>query len=131
MAQKTNKRKSSWLGLSAFVSIYPMLWCIPFSVLKFVGSKGWEIKSSSPNSFDWLTNMGVIQKETVDFDGEPSTAWLLVPGCILPMLLFGCSSYNGMLTLSWGIGPDEVNERVTQSFFDLVVSELPLSWEKE
>ncbi len=131
VAQKTNKRKSSWLGLSAFVSIYPMLWCIPFSVLKFVGSKGWEIKSSSPNSFDWLTNMGVIQKETVNFDGEPSTAWLLVPGCILPMLIFGCSSYNGTLTLSWGIGPDEVNERVTQSFFDLVVSELPLSWEKE
>jgi NRPS condensation-like uncharacterized protein len=131
VAQKINKRKSSWLGLSTFVSTYPMLWCVPFSILKIAGSKGWEIKSSSPNSFDWLTNMGVIQKEKVDFDGEPSTAWLLVPGCVLPMLFFGCSSYNGTLNLSWSIGPDEMNERVTQSFFDLVVSELPLSREKE
>ncbi len=131
VAQKTNKRKSSWLGLSTFVSTYPMLWCLPFCVLKVAGSKGWEIKSSSPNSFDWLTNMGVIQEEKVDFDGKPSTAWLLVPGCILPMLFFGCSSYNGTLTLSWSIGPDEMNEQVTQSFFDLVVSELPLSRGKE
>ncbi len=131
VAQKTNKRKSSWLGLSAFISTYPMLWSLPFSVLKVAGSKGWEIKSSKPNSFDWLTNMGVIQKEKVDFDGEPSTAWLLVPGCVLPMLFFGCSSYNGTLTLSWSIGTDEMNEQVTQSFIDLVVSELPLSGEKE
>ena len=130
VAQKTNKRKSSWLGLSTFVSTYPMLWCLPFSVLKVAGTKGWEIKSSRPNSFDWLTNMGVIQKENVDFDGRPATAWLLVPGCVLPMLFFGCSSYNGTLTLSWSTGPDEMNERVTQSFFDLVVSELRLSREK-
>jgi len=75
--------------------------------------------------------MGVIQKEKVDFDGEPSTAWLLVPGCFLPMLFFGCSSYKGTLTLSWSIGPDEINERVTQSFFDLVISELPFSREEE
>ena len=127
VAQKTNKRKSSWLGLSTFVSTYPILWCLPFSALKIAGSKGWEIKSSSSNSFDWLTNMGLIQKEKVDFDGEPSTAWLLVPGCVLPMLFFGCSNYNGTMTLSWSIGPDETNERVTQSFFDLVFSELPLS----
>jgi NRPS condensation-like uncharacterized protein len=127
VAQKTNKRKSSWLGLSAFVSTYPMLWSLPFFILKVAGSKGWEMKSSSPNSFDWLTNMGVIQKEKVNFDGEPSSAWLLVPGCVLPMLFFGCSGYNETLTLSWSIGPDEMNERVTQSFFDLVVSELPLS----
>jgi NRPS condensation-like uncharacterized protein len=131
VAQKTNKRKSSWLGLSAFVSTYPILWSLPFSVLKVAGSKGWEIKSSNPNSFDWLTNMGVIQKEKVNFDGEPSTAWLMVPGCVLPMLFFGCSSYNGMLTFSWSIGQDETNERVTKTFFDLVISELPLSREKE
>lgn len=131
VVEKTNKRKSSWLGLSAFVSTYPILWILPFSVLKIAGSKGWEIKSGSPNSFDWLTNMGVIRKEDVDFDGEPSTAWLLVPGCVLPMLFFGCSSYNETLTLSWSIGPDEMNERATKSFFDLVVSELPLSREEE
>jgi NRPS condensation-like uncharacterized protein len=131
VAQKTNKRKSSWLGLSAFISTYPILWSLPFFVLKVAGSKGWEIKSSSPNSFDWLTNMGVIQKEKVDFDGEPSTAWLIVPGCVLPMLFFGCSHYNGTLTLSWSIGPDEMNKRATHSFFDLVVSELPLYREKE
>jgi NRPS condensation-like uncharacterized protein len=129
VVQMTNKRKSSWLGLSAFVSTYPLLWSLPFFVLKIAGSKGWEIRSSNPNSFDWLTNMGMIQKESVDFDGEPSTAWLLVPGCVLPMLFFGCSSYNGTLTLSWSVGKDETNERVTQSFFDLVISELPLSGE--
>ncbi|MCK5099841.1 MAG: hypothetical protein KAR45_17145, partial [Desulfobacteraceae bacterium] len=124
VTQKTNQRKSSWLGLSSFVSIYPMLWSLPFFVLKVAGSKGWEIKSSSPNSFDWLTNMGVIQKEKVDFDGEPLSAWLLVPGCVLPMLFFGCSSYNGALTFSWSIGPDEMNKDVTHTFFDLVISEL-------
>lgn len=124
VTEKTNQRKSSWLGLSTFVSIYPMLWSLPFSILKVAGSKGWEKKASSPNSFDWLTNMGVIQKETVNFDGEPSTAWLLVPGCILPMLFFGCSSYNGAFTFSWSIGPDEMNKDITHSFFDLVISEL-------
>jgi NRPS condensation-like uncharacterized protein len=131
VAQKHYKRKASWLGLSTFVSTYLMLWTLPFSVLKVAGSKGWEKKSSAPNSFDWLTNMGVIPKEKVDFDGEPSTAWLLAPGCVLPMLFFGCSSYNGTLTFSWSTGQDEMNESVTQSFFDLVVSELPLSREKE
>jgi len=40
VAQKTNKRKSSWLGLSTFVSTYPMLWSLPFSTLKVAGSKG-------------------------------------------------------------------------------------------
>jgi NRPS condensation-like uncharacterized protein len=130
VSQKTNKRKASWLGLSTFVSTYPILWSLPFSALKVAGSKGWEIKSSSPNSFDWLTNMGVIPNEKVDFDGEPSTAWLLVPGCILPMLFFGCSSYNGTLTLSWSIGPDEQNEQIAKSFFDFVFSELPLFREK-
>ena len=124
VTQKINQRKSSWLGLSSFVSIYPMLWSLPFFVLKVAGSKGWEIKSSSPNSFDWLTNMGVIQKEKVDFDGEPLSAWLLVPGCVLPMLFFGCSSYSGALTFSWSIGPDEMNKDVTHTFFDLVISEL-------
>lgn len=131
VAQKTNKRKSAWLGLSAFISTYPMLWSLPFWILKIVGNKGWKMKSSSPNSFDWLTNMGVIRKEKVVFDGEPSTAWLLVPGCVLPMLFFGCSSYNGTLTLSWGIGPDKINEQVTHSFMDLVVSELPFSQKKQ
>jgi NRPS condensation-like uncharacterized protein len=131
VAKKTNERKSSWLGLSTFVSTYPMLWTLPFSVLKVAGSKGWEKKSSAPNSFDWLTNMGVIQKEKVDFDGEPSTAWFLAPGCVLPMLFFGCSSYNGTLTFSWSTGQDEINEKVTQSFFNHVFLELPLSRKKE
>ena len=124
IARKTSQRKSSWLGLSAFMSTYPLLWSLPFFALKVAGSKGWEMKSSSPNSFDWLTNMGVIRKEEVDFDGEPSTAWLLVPGCILPMLFFGCSSYNGTLTFSWSINPEEVNKEVTHAFFDLVISAL-------
>jgi len=101
-----------------------MLWSLPFFILKIAGSKGWEIKSSSLNSFDWLTNMGVIQKEEVDFDGAPLTAWLLVPGCVLPMLFFGCSSYDRVLTFSWSIGPDEMNKNVTHAFFDLVISEL-------
>jgi NRPS condensation-like uncharacterized protein len=101
-----------------------MLWSLPFSILKVAGSKGWEIKSSSPNSFDWLTNMGMIQEDEVDFGGKPTSAWSLVPGCILPMLFFGCSSYNGTLTFSWSIGPDEMNKDIAHTFFDLVISEL-------
>ncbi len=124
VTEKIGYRKSSWLGLSTFISTYPMLWSLPFSILKVAGSKGWEIKSSSPNSFDWLTNMGVIQKEEVDFGGEPVSAWLLVPGCVLPMLFFGCSGYNGALTFSWSIGSDGMNKGVAHSFFDLVISEL-------
>ncbi|MCG8637455.1 MAG: condensation domain-containing protein, partial [Desulfobacterales bacterium] len=124
VTEKINKRKSSWLGLSTFVSTYPVLWSLPFFVLKAAGRKGWEVKARSPNSFDWLTNMGVIPKDQVNFGGHPSSAWLLVPGCVLPMLFFGCSSYNGRLTFSWSIGPDESNREVTRAFFDLVVSEL-------
>lgn len=60
-----------------------MLWSIPFSILKVAGSKGWEIKARSPNSFDWLTNMGLIQKEKVNFGGEPLSAWLLVPKALI------------------------------------------------
>ncbi|MCP4024375.1 MAG: hypothetical protein GY729_21210, partial [Desulfobacteraceae bacterium] len=41
VTQKTNKRKSSWLGLISFISTYPMLWSLPFSILKVAGSKGW------------------------------------------------------------------------------------------
>lgn len=124
VTERINQRKSSWLGLNTFISTYPMLWSLPFSILKIAGSKGWEIKSRSPNSFDWLTNMGMIQKEEVDFGGEPVSAWLIVPGCVLPMLFFGCSSYNGTLTFSWSIGPDETNKDIAHTFFDLVISEL-------
>lgn len=124
VTETTRRRKSSWLGLSTFTSTYPLLWGLPFFILRIAGHKGWETWRNSPNTFDWLTNMGEIQKQTVDFDGQPSAAWLLVPGCTLPMLFFGCSSYDGTLTLSWSTSADETNQEVAQAFFGLVMSEL-------
>ena len=124
VARRTDRRKGAWIGLSAFATTYPLLWSMPFFLLQLAGCKGWEIKSSRPNAFDWLTNMGEIPEASVDFDGKPAAAWLLVPGCALPMLFFGCSTYRGALTFSWSVGSDGENEAETRDFFDRVVSEL-------
>jgi NRPS condensation-like uncharacterized protein len=128
VVQMVNRRKSSWLGLSAFVSTYLGLWALPFSLLSIFIKKGLESKADSPNSFDWFTNMGKIPMENVDFGGYPARAWLLPPGCNFPILFYGCSGYDGGLSLSASIMPDDdgMNEAATNQFFDLVISELPL-----
>lgn len=123
------KRKSSWLGLNSFISTYIGLWSTPFFLLKMAGTTGWEIKSSGPNSFDWLTNMGVIPKENVNFGGQPDMARLIQPGCYLPMLFFGCSTYDDSLTFSWSVVPDENNISAANDFFDFLISELPIDSE--
>lgn len=123
-----NKRKASWLGLSGFISLYPLLWALPFSVLKPFSINGWESKADSANSYDWFTNMGNIPMECVRFGGNPSRAWLLPPGCNSSLFFFGCSSYNGTLSISASIASDEnaENEAAAQHFFDLVIAELPI-----
>lgn len=128
VVQMINKRKSSWLGLSAFVSTYLGIWALPFSVLRIFVKKGLESKANSTNSFDWFTNMGEIPVEDVDFGGNPTRAWLLPPGCNFPILFYGCSGYDGGLSLSASIMPDDdgMNETATNQFFDLIISELPL-----
>jgi NRPS condensation-like uncharacterized protein len=133
VVRMVNKRKSSWLGLSAFVSTYIGIWALPFLVLKIITEKGWESKANSPNAFDWFTNMGEIPMETVDFGGNPARAWLLPPGCNFPVLFYGCSGYGGGLSLSAGIMCDGegMNEASANKFFDLVISELPLTAAQE
>jgi NRPS condensation-like uncharacterized protein len=129
VVEMVNKRKSSWLGLSAFVSIYIGIWTLPFFLLKALAQKGWESKANSPNGFDWFTNMGEIPVDKVDFGGKPTRAWLLPPGCNFPILFYGCSGYDGGLTLSASImtDADGLNTATTNRFFDLVISELPLT----
>ena len=127
IVEMVNKRKSSWLGLSAFISLYLVLWAFPYAGLTLMTKKGWESKANSPNAFDWFTNMGNISVEEVNFGGKPSRALLLPPGCNLPLFFFGCSSYDGSLNLSASIMPDAENEMSTNRFFDLIVSELPLN----
>ncbi|XPS83049.1 hypothetical protein Dvar_10670 [Desulfosarcina variabilis str. Montpellier] len=127
IVEMVNKRKSSWLGLSAFISLYLVLWAFPYAGLTLMTKKGWESKANSPNAFDWFTNMGNISVEQVNFGGKPSRALLLPPGCNLPLFFFGCSSYDGSLSFSASIMPDAENEMSTNRFFDLIVSELPLS----
>ena len=128
VVQMMNQRKASWLGLSAFVSTYPVLWALPFSALCIFVKKGLAAKANSRNSFDWFTNMGVIPMETVDFGGYPTRAWLLPPGCNFPIFFYGCSSYDGGLNFSAGIMPDDdgLNEAATNLFFDFIISELPI-----
>lgn len=128
VVQMINKRKSSWLGLSAFVSTYLGIWALPFSMLSIFIKKGLESKVKSPNSFDCFTNMGEIPMKNVDFGGNPTRAWLLPPGCNFPILFYGCSGYDGSLSLSASIMSDDdgMNETVTNYFFDLVISELSL-----
>ena len=126
IVEMVNKRKSSWLGLSAFISLYMALWALPYAGLNLMTKKGWESKANSSNAFDWFTNMGKISAEQVNFGGKPYRALLLPPGCNLPLFFFGCSSYDGSLNLSASIMPDAENEMITNRFFDLIVSELPL-----
>jgi NRPS condensation-like uncharacterized protein len=129
VVEMVNTRKSSWLGLSAFVSTYIGIWSLPFFLLKALVQKGGASKANSPNGFDWFTNMGKIQADKVDFGGKPTRAWLLPPGCNFPILFFGCSGYDGGLTLSASImtDADGLNAATTNRFFDLVISELPLT----
>jgi NRPS condensation-like uncharacterized protein len=129
-AEMVNKRKSSWLGLSAFISLYMALWALPYAGLNLMTKKGWESKANSPNAFDWFTNMGNISVDHVNFGGKPVRALLLPPGCNLPLFFFGCSSYDGSLSLSASIMPEAENEMITHRFFDLIVSELPLAAER-
>jgi NRPS condensation-like uncharacterized protein len=133
VVQMVNKRKSSWLGLSAFVSTYLGIWALPFLVLRIITKKGWESKANSSNAFDWFTNMGEIPMENVDFGGNPTRAWLLPPGCNFPILFYGCSGYDSELSLSASIMLDDdgMNEAATNQFFDLIIYELPLTEAKE
>lgn len=123
-----SKRKASWLGLSQFVSTTMTIWLLPFSILKILASKGWKSKSNSSGSTDLFTNMGQIPLENVSFGGPPTSAWLLPPGCRLPILFFGCSGYNGSLRLSASVPHDSENEFITDQFFDFMIAELPVEW---
>ena len=73
IVEMVNKRKSSWLDLSAFISLYLVLWAFPYAGLTLMTKKGWESKANSPNAFDWFTNMGNISVEQVNFGGKPSS----------------------------------------------------------
>jgi hypothetical protein len=58
----------------------------------------------------------------------PQVSRILPPGCNFPILFYGCSGYDGGLSLSASIMPDDdgMNEAATNQFFDLIISELPL-----
>lgn len=125
VAEMVRKRKSSWLGLSPFSSAFMGIWALPFSILNRITKKGWESKSHTSNAFDLFTNMGDIPLENVNMGGSPTRAWLLPPGCSLPILFFGCSGYDGTLSLSASVVPDATD--TVEKFFDLMISELPLT----
>ncbi len=93
----------------------------------FLAKKGWESRYDTPNSTDLFTNMGDIPIENVNFGGVPARAWMLPPGCNLPILFFGCNGYDGALNFSASTAPDAGNEAITDKFFDLIISELPLN----
>lgn len=123
---KMNKEKSSWLGLNSYIPIVVMLWTLPFPWLKKFLATTFSAGSKSPNATDLFTNIGDIPADCVYFGGNPTRAWILPPGCDLPILFFALSGYNGSLSLSTRIVPHSINEITANNFFDLLLSELPL-----
>ena len=122
-------RKSSWLGLNAVVSIYLGFWALPFSVFNRFIKKSLEFEANSSNASDWFTNFGEIPMEDVYLGGNPTRVWILPPGCNLPIAVYGCSVYDGGLSLNASVMTDDdgMNETAVNTFFDFVISELPLT----
>lgn len=120
------KRKSSWLGLNPFAIGFPLIWALPFAILKRYYGKVAYLWYDTPNAVDMVTNMGEIKKESVHFGGYPTKAWLLAPEYDLPCALFGCSGYDGSLTFTASPQFDGDNTAIVNDFLDLVVSELSL-----
>ncbi len=98
----TRRKKSGWIGLSELCTV-PLAGLTPYTLLVKACDKLLHERIASRNYPSGLTNLGLIQPESVFFDGHPATGWILPPVVYPPVLYIGFSGYGNNLTLSAGV----------------------------
>ncbi len=119
----SQKRKANWLGLSDSTFLIPILFSLPYGLLKIGAPAAFERSNDTRKQANVLTNMGAINPSEVTFDEQPKNAWLLVPPIYPPTFVVGLSGYRGNLTLSAGVYPAQ--QHIVEQFFDSIMAELP------
>jgi NRPS condensation-like uncharacterized protein len=125
MAALSRRRKSSWFGLNAYISMYPLMRTLSYEgTLKRIGG-AFQFFLGHGLIQAALTNMGKIQPEQVSFGFPPVEARLLVPPVFPPFLGLGLSGYAGSLALSAGVFPSSSQKEVVCQLLERTLSELP------
>jgi NRPS condensation-like uncharacterized protein len=118
----TKRKKSGWIGLSELCTV-PLAGLVPYNLLVKACDKLLHERIKSRNYPSGLTNLGLIEPETVFFDRHPVQGWILPPVVYPPVLYIGFSGYGSHLTLSAGV-PLAARECIEQ-FFAQMFAELP------
>jgi len=118
----TKRKKTARIGLSELCTV-PVAGLLPYNLLVKACDGLLHKRISSRNYPSGLTNLGLIQPETVYFDGHPVEGWILPPVVYPPVLYLGFSGYGTSLTLSAGV-PLAAKECIEQ-FFAQMLQELP------
>ncbi|MCX5902472.1 MAG: hypothetical protein NTV89_03165, partial [Proteobacteria bacterium] len=101
----------------------PLAGLAPYLLLVKACDKLLHERIKSRNYPSGLTNLGLIEPETVFFDGHPVNGWVLPPVVYHPVLYIGFSGYGSHLTLSAGV-PCSARQTI-ETFFDTMLEELP------
>ena len=117
------RKKSGWIGLSELCTV-PLAGLTPYTLLVKACDKLLHERIASRNYPSGLTNLGLIQPESVFFDGHPATGWILPPVVYPPVLYIGFSGYGKNLTLSAGV-PLSAGACI-EDFFTQMLDELPV-----
>ena len=118
----TRRKKSARIGLSELFTV-PLAGLLPYNLLVMACDKIMHDKIANQNYPSGLTNLGLIQPGTVNFDMHPADGWILPPVVYPPVLYIGFSGYGTNLTLSAGV-PLAARECIEQ-FFAQMLTELP------
>ena len=119
----TRRKKSGWIGLSELCTV-PLAGLAPYAFMVQAGEKLLQERISSRNYPSGLTNLGMIQPESVLFDGHPAMGWILPPVVYPPVLYIGFSGYGNNLTLSAGV-PSAAGQSL-EEFIEQMLEELPV-----
>jgi NRPS condensation-like uncharacterized protein len=103
--------------------MFIVLGAVPHSFSTRLVSRGVRDKINQGNFDSAFTNMGIIDPETVIFDGRPVEARLLPPPVYPPWFMLGISTFKGVISLSAGIYSDQ-GEYVEQ-FLKAMEAEFP------
>jgi NRPS condensation-like uncharacterized protein len=123
VSARTRRKKSGWLGLSELCTV-PLAGLLPYALLVKACDKLLHARIASRNYPSGLTNLGLIRPESVFFDGQPATGWILPPVVYPPVLYVGFSGYGNNLTLSAGV-PCAAGQSM-EEFFAQMLEELPV-----
>ena len=126
MRSETVKQKRSWLGLNAYLFVFPLAFRFSYentmnNIRKAIFD--WIAKGRMANS---LTNMGPIEAEHVTYGSPARRAWLLPPPGRPPQFLGGLSGYRGGLTLSAGVYPPAMETVPADRVIDTLLGQFPI-----